>query len=75
MNKRGITAMWAAAAATLAVGAVHAQQPPYPAKVIRIVTAAPGSNNDRGARIVGDVELDINRISKMLEATGFPTKR
>jgi tripartite-type tricarboxylate transporter receptor subunit TctC len=27
---------------------------PYPQKVIRIVTAAPGSNNDWGARVVGD---------------------
>lgn len=29
-------------------------QAPYPSKVIRIVTAAPGSNNDWGARVVGD---------------------
>ncbi|MGZ5172068.1 MAG: Bug family tripartite tricarboxylate transporter substrate binding protein [Burkholderiales bacterium] len=27
---------------------------PYPAKVIRIVTSAPGSNNDWGARLVGE---------------------
>ena len=47
-------------AATIAVGlfvlgAGNAlAQAPYPSKVIRIVTAAPGSNNDWGARLVGD---------------------
>ena len=29
-------------------------QDPYPSKVVRIVTAAPGSNNDWGARLLGD---------------------
>ena len=36
----------------LAAGLAFAQ--PYPSKVIRIVTAAPGSNNDWGARLVGE---------------------
>jgi len=26
----------------------------YPSKIVRIVTAAPGSNNDWGARLLGD---------------------
>ena len=44
----------ATAAAVLAcTGAAHAQAP-YPSKVVRIVTAAAGSNNDWGARLVGD---------------------
>jgi tripartite-type tricarboxylate transporter receptor subunit TctC len=49
---RGISA---ACAIVLLVpcGAAHAQAP-YPSKVIRIVTAAAGSNNDWGARLVGD---------------------
>ncbi|MGZ5719189.1 MAG: Bug family tripartite tricarboxylate transporter substrate binding protein [Burkholderiales bacterium] len=39
----------------LAGSAALAQAPqPYPAKVIRIVTSAPGSNNDWGARLVGE---------------------
>ena len=36
----------------LAAGLACAQ--PYPSKVVRIVTAAPGSNNDWGARLVGE---------------------
>ncbi|MGZ8231925.1 MAG: tripartite tricarboxylate transporter substrate-binding protein, partial [Burkholderiales bacterium] len=44
-------------AALLALGAAHANaqaQAPFPSKVVRIVTSAPGSNNDWGARLVGD---------------------
>ncbi|MGZ8212607.1 MAG: Bug family tripartite tricarboxylate transporter substrate binding protein [Burkholderiales bacterium] len=44
-------------AALLALGAAHAHaqaQAPFPSKVVRIVTSAPGSNNDWGARLVGD---------------------
>ena len=37
----------------LGAGAVRAQDY-YPSKVIRIVTAAPGSNNDWGARLLAD---------------------
>ena len=29
-------------------------QDPYPSRIVRIVTAAPGSNNDWGARLLGD---------------------
>lgn len=36
-------------AATAALG-----QEPYPSRIVRIVTAAPGSNNDWGARLLGD---------------------
>jgi tripartite-type tricarboxylate transporter receptor subunit TctC len=38
---------------TAAAPAVQAQEP-YPSKVIRIVTSAPGSNNDWGSRLLGD---------------------
>src|SRR5262249_35076794 len=45
----------AAFAAVMAAAAVGAQaQESYPSKVIRIVTSAPGSNNDWGARLLGD---------------------
>ena len=44
----------ACALLALAAATTHAQQAPYPSKVVRIVTAAPGSNNDWGARLVGD---------------------
>ena len=46
-------AVCAAASFALVSGAAVGQAP-YPSKVIRIVTAAPGSNNDWGARLVGD---------------------
>jgi len=39
--------------ATSGVGIAHAQDN-YPNRIIRIVTAAPGSNNDWGARLVAD---------------------
>jgi tripartite-type tricarboxylate transporter receptor subunit TctC len=42
-----------AAVLMLAAG-LAAAQAPYPSKPIRIVTSAPGSNNDWGARLVGD---------------------
>ncbi len=42
----------AACAMALATGALA--QDGYPSKVIRIVTSAPGSNNDWGARLLGD---------------------
>ena len=51
---------WRFAAAALAVGAMMLgaaaapAQDGYPAKVVRIVTSAPGSNNDWGARLVAD---------------------
>jgi tripartite-type tricarboxylate transporter receptor subunit TctC len=50
-----ITRVVAASTAALLTfaGAAHAQAP-YPSKVIRIVTAAAGSNNDWGARLVGE---------------------
>ena len=39
----------------LVVGAASTRaQDPYPSWVVRIVTAAPGSNNDWGARLLGD---------------------
>jgi tripartite-type tricarboxylate transporter receptor subunit TctC len=44
----------ACALLALAAATAYAQQAPYPSKVVRIVTAAPGSNNDWGARLVGD---------------------
>jgi tripartite-type tricarboxylate transporter receptor subunit TctC len=48
-------AVCASISLALAGSAAYAQTPqPYPARVIRIVTAAPGSNNDWGARVVGD---------------------
>ena len=40
---------------TAAFGAVGAcAQDQYPSRIVRIVTAAPGSNNDWGARLLGD---------------------
>jgi tripartite-type tricarboxylate transporter receptor subunit TctC len=52
MFARGISAA-CAIVLLIPCGAAHAQAP-YPSKVIRIVTAAAGSNNDWGARLVGD---------------------
>jgi tripartite-type tricarboxylate transporter receptor subunit TctC len=50
-----LRAVCASMSLALAGGAALAQAPqPYPAKMIRIVTAAPGSNNDWGARLVGE---------------------
>jgi tripartite-type tricarboxylate transporter receptor subunit TctC len=50
-----LRAVCASMSLALAGSAALAQAPqPYPAKVIRIVTAAPGSNNDWGARLVGE---------------------
>lgn len=48
--RRQLCVYIAIGAATVA-GASHAQDA-YPTKVVRIVTAAPGSNNDWGARLV-----------------------
>lgn len=51
---------WRFGAAALAAGAMvlgaaaAPAQDGYPAKVVRIVTSAPGSNNDWGARLVAD---------------------
>jgi tripartite-type tricarboxylate transporter receptor subunit TctC len=42
-----------AGVAALGAGAALAQDA-YPSKVVRIVTAAPGSNNDWGARLLGE---------------------
>jgi tripartite-type tricarboxylate transporter receptor subunit TctC len=42
-----------AAAMTLGTASTGAQDA-YPSKVVRIVTSAPGSNNDWGARLLGD---------------------
>jgi tripartite-type tricarboxylate transporter receptor subunit TctC len=53
MSQRSLSAL-CAAVVTLTVANAHAQTAPYPSKVIRIVTAAAGSNNDWGARLVGD---------------------
>jgi tripartite-type tricarboxylate transporter receptor subunit TctC len=39
--------------AFLGAGAAHGQEP-WPNRVVRIVTAAPGSNNDWGARLLAD---------------------
>ena len=45
-------ALWVSVAAASALGATAAHgQDKYPGKVIRIVTAAPGSNHDWGARL------------------------
>ena len=52
-HSRSMAAMCAAGLLLAAAGPAHAQAP-YPSKVIRIVTAAAGSNNDWGARLVGD---------------------
>ena len=54
MTRSGKIEMCACALLALAAATAHAQQAPYPSKVVRIVTAAPGSNNDWGARLVGD---------------------
>jgi len=43
-----------AATGALGLAAGAAAQDSYPSKVVRIVTAAPGSNNDWGARLLGD---------------------
>jgi tripartite-type tricarboxylate transporter receptor subunit TctC len=49
---KGLVYMWVCVAALPVLsGAAHAQDA-YPTKLIRIVTAAPGSNNDWGARLV-----------------------
>lgn len=50
---RVLAGMLAAGTAVLGAGA-HSQESSYPSKVIRIVTAAPGSNNDWGARLLAD---------------------
>ncbi len=51
MTWRGPVLAWCAVAAVAGAAAVRAQDV-YPTKLIRIVTAAPGSNNDWGARLV-----------------------
>jgi tripartite-type tricarboxylate transporter receptor subunit TctC len=43
---------WCCGAAALAVCAPAAAQDAYPAKLVRIITSAAGSNNDWGARLV-----------------------
>jgi len=43
-----------AATGALSFSAGATAQDGYPSKVVRIVTAAPGSNNDWGARLLGD---------------------
>jgi len=43
-----------AATGALGLSAGATAQDGYPSKVVRIVTAAPGSNNDWGARLLGD---------------------
>jgi tripartite-type tricarboxylate transporter receptor subunit TctC len=53
-HSRSIAAMCAAALLLAAARPAHAQAS-YPSRVIRIVTAAAGSNNDWGARLVGDI--------------------
>lgn len=50
---RNTVSLCAASLIAFGAGYAHAQAP-YPSKVVRIVTAAPGSNNDWGARLVGD---------------------
>ena len=52
MLSRLLAVVAATGALGLASGA--AAQDSYPSKVVRIVTAAPGSNNDWGARLLGD---------------------
>jgi tripartite-type tricarboxylate transporter receptor subunit TctC len=51
---RSLCAAAALAAAVAALGAGAAGAQDYPSKVVRIVTAAPGSNNDWGARLLGE---------------------
>jgi tripartite-type tricarboxylate transporter receptor subunit TctC len=53
MSRLHIAAATVAGTLGLGPGAAYAQVP-YPTKVIRIITAAPGSNNDWGARLVGE---------------------
>jgi tripartite-type tricarboxylate transporter receptor subunit TctC len=53
MLSRLLAVVIAAGALGLATAGAVAQDS-YPSKVVRIVTAAPGSNNDWGARLLGD---------------------
>ena len=53
LSLRVMAAAFSAAAMILDAAAVLAQDG-YPSKVVRIVTSAPGSNNDWGARLLGD---------------------
>src|SRR5262245_50740644 len=53
MPPPGLSARILALGAAFVCAAAQAQEA-YPGKVIRIVTAAPGSNNDWGARLLGD---------------------
>ena len=52
MLSRLVRVVVATGALVLAAGA--SAQDSYPSKVVRIVTSAPGSNNDWGARLLGD---------------------
>jgi tripartite-type tricarboxylate transporter receptor subunit TctC len=52
-SQRVVTGLCAAGLAISGAGSALAQDK-YPGKVIRIVTAAAGSNNDWGARVVGE---------------------
>ena len=55
LQARVSAALSAAAFVGLGIANVHAQQAPYPSKVVRIVTSAAGNNNDWGARLVGEM--------------------
>jgi tripartite-type tricarboxylate transporter receptor subunit TctC len=63
-SPRILARMLAAGAAVLGMAGVHAQES-YPSKVIRIVTAAPGSNNDWGARLLAD-EISSNLGQRLI---------
>ena len=61
---RILARMLAAGTAALGMAGAHAQES-YPSKVIRIVTAAPGSNNDWGARLLAD-EISPNLGQRLI---------
>jgi tripartite-type tricarboxylate transporter receptor subunit TctC len=68
MSARLISAA-SALALCMHCGATSAQAP-YPSKVIRIVTAAAGSNNDWGARLVGDTMSPVLGSNVIVENRG-----
>jgi tripartite-type tricarboxylate transporter receptor subunit TctC len=55
MSQARLSCALSAALVAFVAANACAQQAPYPSKVIRIVTAAAGSNNDWGARLVGEM--------------------
>jgi tripartite-type tricarboxylate transporter receptor subunit TctC len=61
---RVLAGMLAAGTAVFGAAGARAQES-YPSKVIRIVTAAPGSNNDWGARLLAD-EISPNLGQRLI---------